>query len=77
MDYIIWSKPNCPACVQAKTMLSSTNAVIEERVLGSKWTREDLLSLVPHARSVPQIFHGKDLIGGLPDLKKYLQESIC
>jgi glutaredoxin 3 len=75
MDYIIWSKPNCPACVQAKKMISSTNASIEERLIGSHWTKEDLLQLVPNARTVPQIFHGENLIGGILDLTKHLQET--
>ena len=41
----------------------------------SMYTKEDLLEVVPHARSVPQIFLGNELIGGYTDLIKYFSRS--
>ena len=46
---------------------------IEER--DTMYTKEDLLEVVPHARSVPQIFIGNNLIGGYTDLVKYFSRS--
>jgi len=71
---IIWSKENCPQCVQAKNLLASKSIQFEERCIGDKWTREDLLAVVPNARSVPQIFDNDgSLIGGYPELVNHLK----
>lgn len=73
MKAIIWSKPACPQCDQAKHLLSANNIEFEERKIGTGiWTREALLELVPTAKSVPQIFFGDLHIGGLPELKQKL-----
>lgn len=71
---IVWSKDNCPACVQAKTLLSQKNIEIEERKIGKDYSREDLLNILPQARSVPQIFLGDEYVGGLNELKLHLAE---
>ena len=41
----------------------------------SMFTKEDLLKVVPQARSVPQIFIGSKLIGGYTDLINYFNRS--
>lgn len=72
---VIWSKQNCPACVQAKSMLQSMNLEYEERMIGDsdgKWVADDLRKSVPGVRSVPQIFIDDVHIGGFPELKKHL-----
>jgi len=42
-------------------------------MLGKEYTREDLMTLAPQARSVPQVFDGDKLIGGLPELRTYIE----
>lgn len=69
---IIWSKPNCPHCEYAKTLLRTHNIQYEERIIGEEWTKEQLLEAVPTARSVPQIIDGNTYVGGYTDLQKYL-----
>lgn len=71
---VVWSKDNCPNCDQSKKLLQSHGYSIEERKIGHGYAREDLLALVPDARSVPQIFVDDVLIGGLLELKKLLSE---
>jgi glutaredoxin len=76
MKALLWSKNNCPYCVQAKKILEINNADIEIRLIdGVKWTKEHLLSSVPEARSVPQIFINDEYVGGYQDLVKYIAES--
>ncbi len=72
MKAVIWSKDNCPNCVQAKNLLKLKGVAYEERMLGDKWTREDLLALVPTARTMPQVFLDDKLIGGFSELKQLL-----
>ena len=76
MTAIIWSKNNCPYCVQAKTLLTQKGIAFEERKIGDGYTKEDLLEVVPNARTVPQIFLDGELVGGFTELRdKFLVEA--
>jgi glutaredoxin len=76
MNAIIWSRTDCPYCVQAKTLLTQRGIAFEERKIGEGYTREDLLEAVPNARTVPQIFLNGELIGGFTELRaKFLAEA--
>lgn len=67
----VWSQENCPACQEAKRLLTSWAIEVEEFMIGvGTYTKKDLIEKVPNARSVPQIFIGGEYIGGLPELKK-------
>ena len=70
---IVWSKENCPYCVQAKALLESKGIEFEERNVSKDWTREQLLEAVPNARTLPQIFLDDKLVGGFTELRKHLQ----
>lgn len=72
MKAIIYTKDHCPYCEMAKALLKSRNIHYEERKIGQGYTREQLLEVVPGARTVPQIFLDNDLVGGFNDLQKYL-----
>ncbi len=75
MNAIVWSKSNCAFCDQAKALLKQKGIEFEERKIGDGFTKEDLLEAVPTARTVPQIFVNKQLIGGFTELKKYFTET--
>jgi glutaredoxin len=75
MKVVIWSKYNCGQCEQAKSVLGQRGIPFEERKIGDGYTKEDLLEAVPSARSVPQIFINDQLVGGLTELKKYIEET--
>jgi glutaredoxin len=70
---IVWSKENCPYCVQAKALLKQQGIEFEERNVSQDWTREQLLATVPTARTLPQIFLDDNYIGGFTELKRHLQ----
>ena len=72
MKAIVWSKDQCPYCVQAKALLESKGIEYEERNVSQDWTREQLLEAVPTARTVPQIFLDEELIGGFNELRTRL-----
>ena len=72
MKAVVWSKDNCPYCVQAKNLLQLKGIEFEERnITQGTWTREQLLESVPNARTLPQIFLDEKLIGGFTELKKH------
>ena len=68
-ETIVYSKPNCPHCVSAKRMLDNLKIEYSERVLGADLSREDLLSLFPNARTMPQIVLHGEHIGGYAELQ--------
>lgn len=69
----VWSQTNCPACTEAKRLLESRSIKYNECMIGiNGYTKKDLISRVPNARSVPQIFINGKYIGGLLELKKEL-----
>lgn len=73
MKAVVWSKNQCPFCVQAKALLESKGIEFEERNLSAeKWTKEQLLEAVPTARTLPQIFLDDNYIGGFTELRKHL-----
>lgn len=73
MKIVIWSRDNCLHCEQAKNYLKVRDIIFEERRIGTEWTREQLLELVPNARTIPQIFIDDQLIGGFTELAHYLE----
>jgi glutaredoxin 3 len=75
MKFIVWTKPNCPNCDQAKALLKNRGIEYEERNIGIDWTKEQLLEAVPTARTVPQIFMGEEYVGGYTELKQKLTKE--
>lgn len=72
MQAVIWSKPNCPHCVTAKNLLIANGIEYDEHVVGVNATKEDLLAVVPNARSVPQVFIDDKYVGTCDQLKGFL-----
>lgn len=70
----VWSQTNCPACQDAKRLLDQHGIPYIEKVIGfdGAFTKKDLISKVPDARSVPQIFLNGEYVGGLKQLKQKL-----
>ena len=72
MKAVVWSKPSCSFCDQAKTLLKMKGIPFEVKMLGSEYSTEDLLAAVPSAKSVPQIFLDDEHVGGFTELKAKL-----
>ena len=69
---IVWSKYHCPFCDQAKALLKQRGIPFEEKKIGDGYSKEELLEVIPTARTVPQIFIDDQLIGGFTELKAHL-----
>jgi glutaredoxin 3 len=72
MKAIVWSKDQCPYCVQAKALLESKGIEYEERNVSKDWTKMQLLEAVSTARTLPQIFLDDKLVGGFNELRAHL-----
>jgi glutaredoxin len=75
MKTIVWSKDNCPFCVQAKALLDRKGITYEERKLGKDWDKSQLLEAVPNAKTVPQIFLEGELVGGYDGLIAFFDQQ--
>jgi glutaredoxin len=74
MKAVVWSKNQCPYCVQAKALLEMKGIEFEERNVQEDWTKDQLLEAVPTARTLPQIFLDDNYIGGFTELKKHFEK---
>ena len=72
---IIWSNIGCHFCEMAKDLLKQKGIEYEERSLAKEWKIQQLLEVVPNARTVPQIFVDDEYVGGYQDLVEYLQRK--
>lgn len=72
MSAVIWSKTTCSYCDLAKDLFNEQGIAFEERIIGQDWTKDQLLEVVPDAKTVPQIFIEGTHVGGYDDLKSYL-----
>jgi glutaredoxin 3 len=79
MKFLIYSKPNCSFCTRAKALLTVKGYEYYEQILGEDYTRDDLLSWFPNARTVPQIELEDEgsttYIGGYTELVSYLEKN--
>lgn len=75
LDVTIYSKDNCPWCDKAKALLESKGVPYKELKFNIDYSREQLAEKIPfnyNKVTVPQIFFGKDHIGGYEDLREFL-----
>jgi glutaredoxin 3 len=74
-DVIIYSKDHCPYCTMAKTLLEKLGIKYKELKIGVDVTREQLLEVVPQARTAPQIVINGQAIGGYDQLADYIENN--
>lgn len=80
----IWTKPNCPYCVKAKTLFDMKGIEYDEVIIGltesqslslksnqTVRSREELLERAPNAKTVPQIWLNNNYIGGYTELAAF------
>lgn len=74
MNIVVYSKSNCPACLQAKMLLNSKGIGFEEFNTDEPVWLESLKVRYPEARQMPQIFIEGQRVGGLAGLQAALKE---
>ena len=72
MKAIVWSKPACVFCEKAKNLLKTKGIEYEEKHIAQGHKIQDLLEMVPNARTMPQIWLDEEHIGGYFELEKKL-----
>ena len=75
MSITIYTKSNCPNCVNAKQLLKSKGLEYSERDIEFHPNQfAELLKHYPEARQMPQIFIDGQRVGGLAGLKAALEQ---
>jgi len=75
MKVEIYSKPNCPFCVQAKGLAEREGHELTYKMLDEDFDRETLMETFPGARTFPQIIVDGEKIGGFTEYAKLVSES--
>jgi len=69
MKVEIYSKPQCPYCVQAKALAEREGHDLTYKMLDEDFNRETLMETFPGARTFPQIIVDGNKIGGYTEFK--------
>jgi|TARA_R110002167_G_scaffold17579_3_gene67008 glutaredoxin 3 len=75
MKVEIYSKPQCPFCVQAKALAEREGHELTYKMLDEDFSREDLMESFPTARTFPQIIVDGEKIGGFTEFKALVEAS--
>ena len=75
MKAVVWSKPACPFCDKAKSLLKTKGVEYEERNIAQGWKIQDRLEAAPNAKTMPQIWIDDEYVGGFYELEKKLNEK--
>lgn len=68
---IIYTKDNCPFCVQAKNLFSLKGETYQEMKIGVDLTREEFMEIFPDVKTVPFIIIDEERVGGYDRLVEY------
>ena len=71
----IYSKPQCPFCVQAKALAEREGYELTYKMLDEDFDRETLMETFPGARTFPQIIVDGEKIGGFTEFKALVDAS--
>jgi glutaredoxin 3 len=74
MNITIYTKTNCPNCVNAKALLNSKNLPFVELDGEKPYELTQLLLRFPEARQMPQITIDGQRVGGLAGLQAALRQ---
>jgi len=75
MKVEIYSKPQCPFCVQAKALAEREGYELTYKMLDEDFDRETLMETFPGARTFPQIIVDGEKIGGFTEFAALVSES--
>lgn len=72
----VFTKPDCPYCGAAKTMMNTYGVSYEEKILDVHFTREILREKYPSAVTYPVIVVDGFFVGGYNQLKTLLEQKL-
>ena len=73
--YIIYSKPSCGYCLQAKDLLTMEKLPYDYLTLGTHYSLQEFMELFPDARTFPVIVKDGEVVGGYSELVEHLKQQ--
>jgi glutaredoxin 3 len=70
-NILIYTKDNCPYCVQAKNLFTNKGEQYIEKKIGKDLTREEFMESFPDVRTVPFIIINAEKVGGYDKLVEW------
>lgn len=79
-ENIVYSKPSCPSCIKAKTLLDNLNVKYTVKELGKDVSSDELFETfdnlgIPRPRTAPQVFLKGTYVGGYEQLVDYVEST--
>lgn len=74
-NYIIYSRPHCTFCDQAKSLIESKGHTYQEVIIGENITKEEFLEMFPGQRTVPVVILDGQNIGGYTELTEQINKQ--
>jgi glutaredoxin len=71
----LYTRTNCPACVELKKSLSDRRIRFTERVLDSDIPTADVVAKFPGVKAVPILAIGKHVLGGVDELQTLIEND--
>jgi len=75
MNFVIYSKQNCPYCHKVKTVLELTGSSFVVYTLEDDFTKEEFYSEFGEGSTFPQVLCDGKKLGGCVDTIKFLREQ--
>lgn len=75
-EYVVYSKNGCVWCDRMRELLIQKHVTFTEvKIDESAENFAELMRLYPEAKTVPQLFHGENRIGGYNEAKMHLADT--
>lgn len=75
MNFVIYSKDNCPYCSQIKQVMDMTGLKCVIYKLGEHFSKEDFYLEFGEGTTFPQVLLNDTKLGGCKDTISYLREQ--
>jgi len=75
MNFVVYSKDNCPYCHKVKSVLELTGSNFVVYTLGEDFTREEFYAEFGEGSTFPQVICDEKKLGGSVDTIKFLKEQ--
>jgi glutaredoxin 3 len=75
MNFIVYSKDNCPYCYKIKQVLEMTGSDYKVHTLGEDFTRQEFYAKFGQGSTFPQVVCDDKNLGGCVDTIKFLREQ--
>jgi glutaredoxin len=75
MNFVVYSKEDCPYCHKIKTVLELTGSDFVVYKLGEDFTKEEFYSEFGEGSTFPQVLCDDEKLGGCTDTVKFLKEK--